>query len=325
MTMAGPGGRPSSRPVVTGGSVLPTSEQQPAGSGRVRRPGTAVASTVVSRRRRLLAVLLVVVAALVLSACRVSSEVAVRVERDGSGQVAVTVRLDPEAARRLGDPATALRTEDLVTAGWVVETPEVADDGAVVLRAERDFASPQELPMVLDEVGGTDGVFRDVSLSITDGFAATDYSFGAKVELNGGAEQFGDDALTAVLGGVTLARTPEELALEGGADPEAMTLRLSVELPGGAPETNGAVEDGAVEDGAAVDGAATADADGAAAEVAEVATWSFPVTGGEPTAASLSSTSTVDQTLPRVLVVVALLSLIAAVGLGAFALIRRRA
>ena len=251
------------------------------------------------RRNRSLAVLFVaVVAALVLSACRVSSEVAIRVEGDGSGQVSVTVGLDPEAARRLGDPVSALRTDDLAAAGWAVDAPEVADDGALTLRARRDFASPQELPVVLDEVGGADGVFRDVSLTITDGFAVTDYDFDARVELTGGVEQFGDDALTAVLGGAPLARTPEELALEGGADPEAVTLRVAVELPGGTPDTDGAVEDG-------------------------VATWSFPVTGGEPTSASISSTSTVQQQLPRVLVVVGLLSLIAALGLGGFALIRR--
>ena len=254
-----------------------------------------------SRRPRPLAVLLLAVAAaLLLSACRVSSEVAIRVDDDGSGQVSLTVRLDPEAARRLGDPATALRTDDLTAAGWVVEPPEVADDGALKLLARRDFASPQELPVVLDEVGGTDGVFRDVSLTITDGFATTEYDLAR----SGGADRW----CRAVRrrrpdrgpGWAPLARTPEELALEGGADPEAMTLRVVVELPGGTPDTDGVVEEGA-------------------------ATWSFPVTGGEPTSASISSTSTVQQQLPRALVLVALLSLIVALGLGGFALIRRNA
>ncbi len=236
----------------------------------------------------------------VLSACQVTADVLVDVDEDGSGQVVVTVRLDAEAARRLGDPATALRTEDLVAAGWTLEAPDVAGDGAVVIRAVRGFASPQDLPAVLDEVGGADGVFRDVSLGVADGFASTDYSFDAQVELTGSPEQFGDDALTAALGGLPLARTPEELALEGGSDPDAMTLRVSVDLPGGDPGTDGRVEDG-------------------------VATWSFPVTGGEPTSAPIASTSTVDQPVPRGLLVAASALLVAALGLGAFGLVRRRA
>jgi hypothetical protein len=234
-----------------------------------------------------------------LAGCRVQSEVAIRVEPDGSGVVAVTVRLDAEAARRLGDPAAVLSTQDLVAAGWTVEEPEAADGGGVALAARRSFASPEDLPSVLAEVGGADGVFRDVQLSVRDGLARTEYDFSAAVELTGSPEQFGDDQLTAVLDGLPLARTPEELALEGAADPEAITLEVAVSLPGGEPTTNGEVRDGA-------------------------AVWSFPVSGGEPTSATLTATSTTTAGSTRLLALAGVLALLLAAALGAVGLWRRR-
>jgi hypothetical protein len=243
--------------------------------------------------------LLLALAAMLLSgACEVRSQVGVQVDEDGSGSVTVTVRLDAEATRRLGDPTSVVRSEDLVAAGWAVEEPERPDGGAV-LRARRSFASPSDLPSVLDEVGGTDGVFRQVELRVEDGFASTEYSFAAQVELSGNPEQFGDDALTATLGGLALARTPEELALEGAADPAAMTLEVAVDLPGGDPETNGEVRDG-------------------------VATWSFPVSGGEPTSAALTATSTTGTATTRVLAVAGVVAVVLAGVLLVVGLVRRR-
>jgi hypothetical protein len=120
------------------------------------------------------------------------------------------------------------------------------------------------------------------------------------VELTGSPEQFGDAALTEALGGLPLARTPEELAFSGAADPSAMTLEVAVELPGGDPDTNGDVRDGA-------------------------AVWSFPVTGGEPTSAELSSTATVESGTTRIMVLVGVGGLLVAAGLAAVGVLRRRA
>jgi hypothetical protein len=250
--------------------------------------------------RRVLCCLLALVAVVVTGACEARAQVGVAVREDGSGTVTVTVRLDDEAARRLGDPATALSVDDLRQAGWQVEDPAPGDGGGLVLRVRRPFAGPADLPRVLDEVGGTDGVFRDVQLSLRDGFASTEYEFSAGVELSGNPEQFGDEVLTGTLGGLALARTPEELALEGAADPAAMVLEVAVQLPGGAPETNGEGRDGA-------------------------AVWSFPVTGGEATSAELSSTSTVTSTGTRVWVLVGLVALVASMAMAVVGLLRRRA
>lgn len=266
-----------------------------AGAARTRHRAP-VACVVVLRRALLL--LLVVVGALALAACEVRSQVGVDVAEDGSGTVTVTVRLDAEAARRLGDPTTAVRTEDLVAAGWSVEDPDPRDDG-LVLRSRRAFASPEDLPSVLDEVGGAGGLFRDVDLSVTDGFASTRYEFRAGVELTGNPEQFGDDALSAALDGLPLARTPEELALEGAADPDAIVLEVVVDLPGGDPTTNGEIRDGA-------------------------AVWSFPLSGGEPTSTTLTSTSSTTAGSTRLLLLVGAVALVLAGVLLVVGLVRRR-
>ena len=243
--------------------------------------------------------MLIAASVVLLGACEVRTDVAVRVDEDGSGTVVVTVVMDAEAAARLGDPATALRTDDLAAAGWTLDEPGT-DDGILTLRATRSFASPAELPGVLDEVGGVDGVFRGTELSVSDGFNTTTYTFGTEVELTGNPEQFGDELLTSSLGGLALGRTPEELAFEGAADPSTATLRVLVELPGGAPRTDG-----------------TAGGDRAV--------WEFPMTGGEPTNAQLSSESSLGGSATLVLFVLGGVALLVAVGLAVVGLVRRRA
>lgn len=249
-------------------------------------------------RRRLIATFLVAVGALFLTACQVRGEVLVDVEEDGSGTVTVTVRLDEEAARRLGDPATAVDTRDLVEAGWSVRTPRAVDDG-LELRAERSFASPDDLPAVLAEIGGVDGVFRDVELTVDDELARTTYGFTADVELTGNPEQFGDQSLTDLLDGLPLARTPEELAMEGAANPESMVLDVVVGLPGGEPDTNGEVVDGN-------------------------AHWSFPLSGGEPSSEHLSSESSVTSGRTRLLGAFGVIALVTSAMLVVVGLVRRR-
>lgn len=248
-------------------------------------------------RRPLIATVLVALGALFLGACEVRGEVRVDVDDDGSGTVVVTVRLDPEAAGRLGDPATALRTQDLVDAGWRVAAPRTQDDG-LELRATRSFASPEDLPSVMAEVGGSKGLFSNVSLRLDDGFASTSYDFAAHVELSGDLEQFGDDDLTAVLDGLPLARTPEQLANEGAADPDSMSLDVLIDLPGGEPTTNGKVVDGA-------------------------ASWTFPVTGGVGTSEDLESSSTTDSSFTKLAAIASAVLLVCAAVVAAIGWSRR--
>jgi hypothetical protein len=231
---------------------------------------------------------------MVATACRVESTTSIRVEPDGSGTVTVAVVLDAEAARRLGDPSTALALDDLSQAGWSVAEPVGGAEG-LELRAEREFTSPDDLPAVLAEVGGTDGVFRDVELRVVDGFARTDYEFSTRVELTGSPEQFGDPELGTILGDLPLGRTPDQLAFEGAGDPDAMRLVVRVELPGDELETNGRARD-------------------------DVAEWSFPITGGEPTSEVLSAATSTGSSRTWVLVGVGGAMLVVAAALAAVGL-----
>lgn len=249
--------------------------------------------------RRLSLLVLAVLAAVLLGACQVHGEVAIDVADDGSGTVEVRVTLDREAVRRLGDPATAVRVDDLRAAGWDVREPEQGEDGAVTLIGRRAFSGPDQLGPVLEEIGGTDGVFSGVRLEVDDGFGSADYEFGATVHLTGSLEQFSDGELAAALDGLPLARTPEELAAEGADDPRAATLEVSVGLPGGTPRTTGSIEDGR-------------------------ATWTFPVTGGEETTEQIEVASTTSSGRTGQLVILAAVA--GALALVAFVvgLLRRR-
>jgi hypothetical protein len=235
-----------------------------------------------------------------LAACRADVVVGIEVEPDGSGTVEVTLDLDQEAASRLGDPSEAVRSDDLRLAGWEVGEPVPAEGGGVTLSATRQFADRDQLEMALEEVGGVDGVFRDVSLDVRDGFGRAEYEFGADVSLTGSPEQFSDPALAAELGGLPLARSPEELTAAGADDPEAITLTVTVGLPGGDPRTTGSVAD-------------------------RRATWTFPVTGGESTEERISVSTTAPQGRTGLLVIVAGIAAVIAVTSGVMVLLRRRA
>lgn len=250
-----------------------------------RRPGRAAVARV--PRWALVAVLTLSLSSL-LASCRVDATVGVDVDADGSGTVVVTVELDRASTAELG-PVDGVVLADLADAGWTVAEPDDAE-GGLVLSARRTFASPAQLDDVLAEVGGgDDGVFRDVELDVDPSVDRTSYRFAARVVLTGEPTQFSDAELAAALGDLPLGRTPEELAVLGADDPDAATLVLRVTLPGGVPDTDGAVVDGAAE-------------------------WRFPMTGGAATDESVTTSSQDVDTRTTVLLAVA-------AGLGVLALL----
>jgi hypothetical protein len=274
--------------------------------------------------RNLRLIIIGAVVAMVLAGCQVDSQVAIRVNEGGSGTVTVTVRLDAEAAQRLGDPATSVYLSDLVAAGWVVDNPKTETagpaKGGVTLAVRRKFGSPDELAQVLGEIGGTPGetgspaVFSDVQLKLTDGFASTNYSFSSVLRLTGSLEQFSDPELTAALGGLPLARTPEELAAEGLTAAKAATLKVSVHLPGTLEQTTGKISTGSATTGKIGTGSAQG----------ESATWEFPLSGGTASSATMTAQSSDTQPLPtRLLIAAAALLVLAGVFLTV-GLLRRR-
>ena len=233
------------------------------------------------------------------AACQVHTEVGIDVSEDGSGTVEVTVTLDREAAGRLGNPATALRLDDLRQAGWKVDDAAPLDGGGLRLVGRRDFASADQLGAVLDEVGGADGIFTGTELAVSDGFSSTTYDFTTTVELSGSLEQFSDAELAAALDGLPLARSAEELAAEGATEPDAATLDVVVDLPGGSPETNGEQVDG-------------------------TATWSFSASGGEAVSEQLRATSTASGAPVVLFVAIAVVAALGAIAALVVGLAARR-
>lgn len=165
-----------------------------------------------------------VVAALVIcltTGCRVAGEVTVEVARDGSGTVTVAAGFDDAALAELGDLETALRTEDLVEAGWTVESPQRRGEFTWV-SATTPFGSPEDLQRVMGQIGA----FEDWSVAVSSGFARTTWRAGGRVVLTGSLEQFSDADLAAALDGLPFGRTAEELAQ---LDP--IPVRVRVRLP----------------------------------------------------------------------------------------------
>lgn len=240
-------------------------------------------------------VLAVVVAAV---GCRTDVGVAVAVRPDGSGTVTVTVTLDREAAAQLGDPSS-VALGDLRIAGWRVADPVRAAGGGLRFRAVRPFGSPAQLEAVLTEVGGADGVFRKVDLSIDDGLASTSYRFRSGLELSGDPAQFSDPELTKVLGGLPLGRTPEELRAVGADGTAAGRLTVSVDLPGGSPDTNGTVRAGR-------------------------AVWGYPLSGGRATSTVLTSSASATDGRTITLLVAGVGLSVAAIVVAVVGIVRTR-
>jgi hypothetical protein len=183
----------------------------------------------------------VVCCALVLSACRITAEVAVDVRDDGSGTVTVEVQFDADAVARVPDLATGLRTDDLADAGWQVTVGERTADG-VMYRATKPFAGADDLPAVLAELTGPEGFFRNVALTRERSFAEVRWRFTGTADLSRGAAGFGDERLSALLSGMPFGRDPVALEQELGRSlADAVSLELALRLPGEIEDADGSV------------------------------------------------------------------------------------
>ncbi len=189
--------------------------------------------------RRVAATAITILIATLLAGCRTVVTVDVRGLDDGSGTVTVTAELDAEAAAALGE-ADRVLLDDLADAGWEVAEPVAGESGELLFGATRGFRDSEELAAVLDEVGTTaDGtaVFSDTGYHITDQFGRTGYEMTTTVSVTGDLTQFGDAALTAVLGGAPLGWTPEELAAAGATESGAGQLVVNMAVPGEGTDT----------------------------------------------------------------------------------------
>ncbi len=179
-------------------------------------------------RRRLLP-LLVALLAWATGACQVSLTAGVDVNRDGTGRVVAGVGLDDDAVREVGDLATALRLDDVRTAGWQVDPPRKEGDGLTWLRASKLFSEPQQVPAILAELNGPAGPFRDFTVTRTKSLTRSKVTFTGTVDLAAGLAGLADAELTAALGDVDLGLDPDGLRARFG---DRLKVQATAGLPG---------------------------------------------------------------------------------------------
>lgn len=182
--------------------------------------------------RRLLP-LLVALLAWVTTSCQVTISAGIDVDRDGTGRVTAALGLDDDAVREVGDPATALRVDDLRQAGWQVEGPRKEDDGLTWVRAAKPFSDPEQAAAIVAELNGPDGPFRDFRIVRTKSLTRSKTTFTGVLDLSRGLAGLADPELTAALGDVDLGLDLDGLRGRFGDDlARSVVVQATAGLPG---------------------------------------------------------------------------------------------
>jgi predicted small secreted protein len=190
-------------------------------------------------RRRLLPAL-VALLAWATAACQVTLTAGVDVNRDGTGRVVAGLGLDDDALKEVGDPATALRLDDVRAAGWQVDPPRKEGDGLTWIRAAKAFTDPEQVPAIVAELNGPDGPFRGFRVERTKSLTRSKTTFTGTVDLANGLTGLADSDLTAALADVDLGLDPDGLRARFG---QQLTVHATAGLPGDL-ETNAPARDG---------------------------------------------------------------------------------
>ena len=189
-----------------------------------------------TNRRPLRALLFFVLVLLVATGCRIQIETQVEVGLDGSGVITQGIGFDDAALKRVGDPSRALRADDLVKAGWEVD-PTTREGDLTWIRVHHSFATPEEGTALLAQLSGPDGPYRDLLIQRTDGFFSTSVKVTGEVDTTAGLSMFGDQQLTAALGGDASGGLLAKIQAEENAPPESMVDLALVVTAGGTTKT----------------------------------------------------------------------------------------
>ena len=167
-----------------------------------------------------------------LAGCRVQLTTTVDIDFDGTGTVTQGIGFDSAALARVGDPARALRADDLVQAGWVIE-PVVTEGDLTWIRIGHEFDTPEQANDLFAQLSSPDGPFRDFEVIRTTGPLSDSVRFSGLLDTTAGLSVFGDKALADAFGGDAsgglLARIEKE---EGRPAAEMVDLDLSVTTGG---------------------------------------------------------------------------------------------
>jgi len=191
----------------------------------------------VLRNRRLSRVFaLLALVVFVAAGCRVQIETKVDVGLDGKGTITQGIGFDDAALKRVGDPARALRADDLVQAGWEVDAASKEDD-LTWIRVHHTFETPEEGTALLAQLSGPDGPYRDMLITRSDGFFSTSVKVTGEVDTTAGLAMFGDPQLATTLGGDASGGLLAKIQAEENAPPESMVDLDFVVTAGGTTKT----------------------------------------------------------------------------------------
>jgi hypothetical protein len=177
------------------------------------------------------------------AACKVDTTVTVTMHDDGSGVVAVTAALDPDAVKAAesggGKLEDRVRLGDLATHGWTVQPWARAADGSASITFSKPFTSPAQATAIVQELNGTAGPLRDTTVTRDPGTFSTSYETKGTLDLKD--LQTGMTSDKDVVGSL-LAQSVDAGAVDQSllADlRDSFGLTVKVELPGGTTVVKG--------------------------------------------------------------------------------------
>jgi hypothetical protein len=155
--------------------------------------------------------------------------------------VSVRVRLDAEAVgvvERGGKPlAEGVVLTDLREAGWRISPWRRNEDGSAILRLVHSFRDEAELAAVLDQLGGRDGLVRDIALVRDRGMFQTKDGVSLVADLSAMRSGVRDDeelASRLTAAGIDVGAVDVVLSQQLR---RSFTLRLVLDVPGEEPRT----------------------------------------------------------------------------------------
>ncbi len=180
---------------------------------------------------------------LLAAACKVDTTVTVTMHDDGSGVVSVTAVLDPDAVKAAesggGKLEDRVRLGDLAKAGWTAQPWARAADGSAQITLTKPFGNPEQATAIVQEISGTAGPLRGVTVTRDAGTFSTSYSTTGTLDLKD--LQTGlttdKDVVGSLLGQAVDAGAVDQSLLADLRDSLGVTVK--VELPGGTTVVKG--------------------------------------------------------------------------------------
>lgn len=193
-------------------------------------------------------------AIIVLSSCRVDSDITLAVQPNGTGEISVVITADKDIVAKAPGLKADVRTDDLVAAGWKVLGPTDTKDGGLTITLTHEFLGPAEATTLLGQLNGTRGPLHEMVITRTGKDTNSTYTVAGRLEVNGGLDAFADDATLNLLGGAPYAADVQAAGLDLG---DAVGITFTAILPGKVNSTTGQTADGVISWRVPMDGTPT--------------------------------------------------------------------